>query len=61
VLSKEAALFRSIVESERFFCEYFRVGYYGRGFDSQIQGKEFIYRGFELERLADFIPVCTIG
>eukprot|EP00026_Physarum_polycephalum_P000045 Phypoly_transcript_00045.p1 GENE.Phypoly_transcript_00045~~Phypoly_transcript_00045.p1 ORF type:complete len:1883 (+),score=230.21 Phypoly_transcript_00045:40-5688(+) len=56
VLTKEAALFRSIDSSERFFCEYFRVGYYGRGFDSQIHGKEFIYRGFELERLADFIP-----
>jgi Dock homology region 2 len=59
-LTREAKLFRDIVEQERFFCEYFRVGYYGRGFDSQIQGKEFIYRGFELERLADFIPVSSL-
>jgi len=55
VLSREAVLFRHIINTERYFCEYFRVGYYGRGFDSQIQGKEYIYRGFELERAADFI------
>lgn len=59
-LAREACLFRNIISQERYFCEYFRVGYYGRGFDSQIQGKEYIYRGFELERLADFIPVFII-
>jgi len=55
ILSREASLFKNIVIVERFFCEYFRVGYYGRGFDAQIQGKEYVYRGFELERVADFI------
>lgn len=55
ILSREARLFRNIVTVDRFFCEYFRVGYYGRGFDTQIQGKEYVYRGFELERVADFI------
>jgi dedicator of cytokinesis protein 1 len=43
-----------ITTQERFFCEYFRVGYYGRGFPATVRNKEFIYRGFELERLADF-------
>lgn len=30
---------------------YFRVGFFGKGFDASISGKEFIYRGFELERI----------
>jgi hypothetical protein len=51
----ESSFYRKIVGVERFFAEYFRVGYYGKGFDSSVQGKEFIYRGFELERMADFV------
>ncbi|XP_028968827.1 dedicator of cytokinesis protein 1 [Galendromus occidentalis] len=34
--------------------EYFRVGYYGRGFPAFLQNKVFVYRGKEYERLADF-------
>jgi dedicator of cytokinesis protein 1 len=34
--------------------EYFRVGYFGRGFPQFLQNKVFIYRGKEYERLADF-------
>lgn len=50
----EANYYRNIVSTERFFCEYFRVGYYGRGFPVTLRNKEFIFRGLELERLADF-------
>ncbi len=47
-------MFRKITSTERFFSTYFRVGYYGKGFDSSIAGKEYVYRGFELERISDF-------
>jgi hypothetical protein len=45
-----------VTQSEtRFFAEYYRVGYYGRGFDQNITGKDFIFRGLELEKRDDFI------
>jgi dedicator of cytokinesis protein 3 len=55
ILQKEANLFRSINDTERFFSMYFRVGFYGKGFDDSLSGFQFIYRGFELERISDFI------
>ncbi|EFA84626.1 DOCK family protein [Heterostelium album PN500] len=54
VLSQEADFYERILSTERFYSEYFRVGYYGRKFPQTIQGKEFLYKGFELERLSDF-------
>ncbi|KYQ90993.1 DOCK family protein [Tieghemostelium lacteum] len=51
---QEAEFYEKILNTERFFAEYFRVGYYGKKFPVTIQGKEFLYRGFELERLSDF-------
>jgi hypothetical protein len=50
----QGSFYKNIVNTERFFCEYFRVGYYGRGFPVTLRNKEFIFRGLELERLADF-------
>eukprot|EP01119_Soliformovum_irregulare_P019984 TRINITY_DN6420_c0_g1_i1.p1 TRINITY_DN6420_c0_g1~~TRINITY_DN6420_c0_g1_i1.p1 ORF type:complete len:1484 (+),score=565.54 TRINITY_DN6420_c0_g1_i1:731-5182(+) len=44
-----------ILTEARFFTEYFRVGYYGKGFDANLRGKEFVYRGLELERRDEFI------
>jgi len=55
VLQQESTFYRKVIGVERFFSEYFRVGYYGKGFDQNIQGKEFIYKGYELERMADFV------
>jgi len=55
LLRKEATFYDYIMDTERFYPEYFRVGYYGKGFPVTLQGKEFIYRGTELERLGDFI------
>ncbi|EGC34574.1 hypothetical protein DICPUDRAFT_34798, partial [Dictyostelium purpureum] len=51
---QEAEFYEKILNTERFFSEYFRVGYYGKKFPVSIQGKEFLYKGFELERLPDF-------
>ncbi len=33
----ESTFYRRIVGVDRFFAEYFRVGYYGKGFESSIQ------------------------
>lgn len=48
-------LTEKIVKEQRFFAEYYRVAYYGKGFDQSIQGKEFIYRGLELEMRQSFV------
>jgi hypothetical protein len=45
------------VTEQRYFSEYFLVGYYGEGFNRNLRGKQFIYRGFELERIAEFVQV----
>lgn len=52
--SSQGQYYKNIVSTERFFCEYFRVGYYGRGFPVTLRNKEFVFRGLELERLTDF-------
>eukprot|EP00003_Mantamonas_plastica_P030978 TRINITY_DN7864_c0_g1_i4.p1 TRINITY_DN7864_c0_g1~~TRINITY_DN7864_c0_g1_i4.p1 ORF type:complete len:246 (-),score=76.30 TRINITY_DN7864_c0_g1_i4:973-1710(-) len=48
-------MYLKIIEEDRFYAEYFRVGYYGSGFPESYNGKEFIYRGFELERVSEFV------
>ncbi|EFA76537.1 hypothetical protein PPL_10305 [Heterostelium album PN500] len=55
ILQQQSTFYRKVIGVERFFSEYFKVGYFGRGFDQAIQGKEFIYKGFELERMSDFV------
>eukprot|EP01114_Cavostelium_apophysatum_P014920 TRINITY_DN3977_c0_g1_i2.p1 TRINITY_DN3977_c0_g1~~TRINITY_DN3977_c0_g1_i2.p1 ORF type:complete len:1173 (+),score=379.10 TRINITY_DN3977_c0_g1_i2:1536-5054(+) len=59
ILQQEASLFKRIATSERYSPIYFRVAFYGKGFDTELSGKEFIYRGFELERLSDFTTRIT--
>lgn len=54
LMIEQSKFYQNIAGPERFFCEYFRVGYYGKGFPVGLRNKEFIYRGFELERLTDF-------
>lgn len=49
-----AEFYDSIMRHARPEPEYFRVGYYGKGFPLFLQNKVFIYRGKEYERLADF-------
>lgn len=51
----QALLIEKILREQRFFAEYYRVAYYGKGFDQSIQGKEFIYRGMELEMRQSFV------
>lgn len=54
LLQHEAVLYDNIVKKERYFNEYFRVGFYGRGFPVSLQNKQFIYRGFEWEKIGAF-------
>jgi len=54
ILQTEAGLFKKITTSERFFSMYFKVGFFGKGFEEELCNLEFIYRGFELERISDF-------
>ncbi|ORZ40506.1 hypothetical protein BCR44DRAFT_1509724 [Catenaria anguillulae PL171] len=53
-LSKLAALYQSIIKEQRFYSEYFRVGYYGMGFPATLRNKQFVYRGLEWEKLGTF-------
>ena len=54
MLQKEGTFFSLIAGTQRFFANYFRVGFYGRGFNDAMRSKQFIYKGLELESLTDF-------
>ncbi len=54
LLQKEGLMFSQIANTQRFFSNYFRVGFYGKGFNSTVRSKQFIYKGLELESLTDF-------
>lgn len=52
--STMAVFYDEIMKQLRPESEYFRVGYYGRGYPSFLQNKVFVYRGKGYEKLADF-------
>ncbi|CAO3611450.1 unnamed protein product [Cunninghamella blakesleeana] len=54
ILQRMATFTENIVKKERFYCEYFRVGFYGRGFPASIRNQQFIYRGLAWEKMASF-------
>jgi hypothetical protein len=54
MLQKESTFFSLIAGTQRFFANFFRVGFYGRGFNEAMRSKQFIYKGLELESLTDF-------
>jgi len=55
LMEQTSTFYRNIVTDQRYFSEYFLVGYYGKGFNRNLRGKQFVYRGFELERIAEFV------
>jgi len=55
LLEMQATLVRKISSIERFYPDYFLVGYYGKGFEPRYQGKEMIFRGIELETRQEFL------
>ncbi|XP_054707947.1 dedicator of cytokinesis protein 1-like [Uloborus diversus] len=54
LLKRMAAFYDNIMKQVRPEPEYFRVGYYGKGFPAFVQNKVFVYRGKEYELLSDF-------
>ncbi|XP_064631450.1 dedicator of cytokinesis protein 1-like isoform X3 [Lineus longissimus] len=54
LLDMQSQFYRNIMQLPRPEPEYFRVGFYGKGFPSFLQNKMFVYRGKEYERLSDF-------
>lgn len=60
LLEQEASFCDKIASTQRFYPEYFRVGYFGRGFPPNLQGKEFIYKGDPMEKIGDFTSKITV-
>ena len=67
ILKRQAELTHRIATEERYFSEYFRVGFYGKSFPPHLRNKQFIYRGTELERISAFVerlqdkyPLATV-
>ncbi|KAG0151305.1 hypothetical protein CROQUDRAFT_36914 [Cronartium quercuum f. sp. fusiforme G11] len=54
VLAHQSSLYHNIVKSDRYFSEYFRVAFYGLGFPPSVQNRQFVYRGYEWEKYAEF-------
>jgi hypothetical protein len=55
ILQRQATFVENIVKKERCFTEYFRVGFYGRGFPASNRNRQYIYRGLEWEKMPSFI------
>ncbi|XP_008197863.2 dedicator of cytokinesis protein 1 isoform X2 [Tribolium castaneum] len=49
-----STFYDDIMKKGRAKPEYFRVGYFGKGFPQFLQNKVFVYRGKEYERLTEF-------
>lgn len=55
ILQRQATFAENIVKKERCFTEYFRVGFYGRGFPASNRNRQYIYRGLEWEKMPSFV------
>lgn len=55
ILNRQATFVENIVKKERCFTEYFRVGFYGRGFPASNRNRQYIYRGLEWEKMSSFV------
>ncbi|XP_071948204.1 dedicator of cytokinesis protein 1-like isoform X2 [Antedon mediterranea] len=55
ILVRQASYYDNILQKPRLTPEYFKVYYIGLNFPPFLRNKEFIFRGKEYERLADFV------
>ncbi|KAI8336596.1 hypothetical protein BC941DRAFT_427545 [Chlamydoabsidia padenii] len=55
ILHQKATFMENIVKKERYYSEYFRVGFYGRGFPAGLRNQHFIYRGMAWEKMSSFM------
>lgn len=54
MLKREAKLYEYIATEDRYFSNYFRVGFYGAKWHSMLRNKQFVYRGIEWEKIGPF-------
>ncbi|KAI8900213.1 dedicator of cytokinesis-domain-containing protein [Globomyces pollinis-pini] len=54
LLKYRVILYDKIVECDRTFPNYFRVAFYGQGFQNKLSGKQFIFKGENWEKLDAF-------
>jgi hypothetical protein len=54
VLSRQALLTEKITSYERYFSNYYLVSFFGSGFNNNLNGNSFIYKGLFWEKLASF-------
>jgi len=54
MLKREAKLYEYIATEDRYFSNYFRVGFYGANWHSMLRNKQFVYRGIEWEKIGPF-------
>ncbi|CAO3596942.1 unnamed protein product [Absidia cylindrospora] len=55
VLRQTAEFMENIVTKDRYYSEYFRVSFYGRGFPISTRNQHFIYRGMAWEKMSSFV------
>ncbi|KAI9279137.1 hypothetical protein BY458DRAFT_471271 [Sporodiniella umbellata] len=55
ILQRQAILVDNVVKKDRCYNEYFRVGFYGRGFPPGSRNHQYIYRGLEWEKMTSFV------
>lgn len=60
ILEEQGKFYKKIISRERFVPAYFSVCFYGNGFPATVKDQEFVYRGFECERITSFISRMQI-
>ena len=55
-LKKQASLCENIIKKSRLECNYFLVGFYGKGFPKLLQNRKFVFRSEQLEQIMTFRP-----
>ena len=55
-LRKQADLCEKIVKQTRYDCNYFLVGFFGKGFPKLLQNKKFVFKSGQLEQIISFRP-----
>ena len=59
-LLHQSKLYAKILTKERYFPEFFRVGFYGNGFSPGLRNKQFLYAGFNWEKISNFCERMTL-
>ena len=55
ILTLQASAYQNILSTFRPHPEYFKVSFIGASYPLFVRNKEFIYRGLDFEKIADFV------